>query len=333
MKKKILILLALILIPISANAASMNISCTSGSIAVGGTVKCSIKGQAPYIGGGEGKIAISGGTIESYSIGTCITLGSDAVSKSEFTCINEKNPNNVTFVTYVLKATQPGTLSFKVNEAKIVAVDTNDNFDTVEFGTLSANIAVVNPIVPSQPTTKQTQPTQNTTRAPQVQPGTTQGTTQAPTPGEPTTQAPVEEPPTTPTEPTSEEVTTVESNPRTDSNSLLATLTIKGIKFDFNSTKLDYNIEVTSDIKELEFSYKPYMESANVNISSTKLVDGMNKIEIVVSFEGETTTYKLNINKRVKKDSKKAIVKVAKIVGSLAGMLGLTYLLIVVIKK
>jgi hypothetical protein len=75
------------------------------------------------------------------------------------------------------------------------------------------------------------------------------------------------------------------------------------------------------------------MESANVNISSTKLVDGMNNIEIVVSYEGETTTYKLNINKKVKKDSKKAIIKVAKIVGSLAGMLGLTYLLIVVIKK
>ena len=332
MKKRILILLALILIPISANAASMNISCTSGSIAVGGTVKCSIKGSAPYIGGGEGKLDISGGTIESYSVGTCDTIGKDGVNKSEFTCLNEKNPNNVTFVTYVLKGTQPGTMTFKVNDAKLVAVDANDNFDTVEFGTISTNIAVVNPVVPSQPTTKQTQPTQNTTRAPQVQPGTTQGTTQAPTPGEPTTASPVEEPTTT-TEPVTEEVTTVESNPRTDSNSLLATLTIKGIKFDFNSTKFEYNIEVTSDIKDLEFSYKPYMESANVNISSTKLVDGMNNIEIVVSYEGETTTYKLNINKKVKKDSKKAIIKVAKIVGSLAGMLGLTYLLIVVIKK
>jgi hypothetical protein len=330
MKKRILILLALILIPISANAASMNISCTSGSIAVGGTVKCSIKGQAPYIGGGEGKIDISGGTIESYSVGTCVTLGSDAVSKSEFTCVNEMNPNSVTFVTYVLKADKPGTMTFTVSDASIVA---GQNFDTVNIGTLSKNISVTNPVVPSQPTTKQTQPaTQPTTRAPQVQPGTTQGTTQAPTPGEPTTQAPVEEPTTT-TEPVTEEVTSAESNPRTDSNSLLATLTIKGIKFDFNSNKFEYNIEVTSDIKDLEFSYKPYMESANVNISSTKLVDGMNNIEIVVSYEGETTTYKLNINKKVKKDSKKAIIKVAKIVGSLAGMLGLTYILIVVIKK
>ena len=333
MKKKILILLALILIPISAKADSMDISCTSYSLTVGGTTKCSVKATAHKIGGGEGKIAVSNGTVQSFTVGSCIQLGAGAVTNSEFTCINEEDPNGVTFVTYVIKATQAGTMTFKVNDAKFVAINSSGQYDTVNAGTISKNIAVSNP---TQATTKPTQATQRPTQGTTAPAGTqpTQGTTQAQNPREePTTGTPTEEPTTEATEPVTGETTTLAPSPRTDSNTKLASLTIKGVKFDFNSDKTEYNIEITSDITNLEFSYKPYKENATVKISSDKLVEGMNKIEVVVIYEGESTTYKLNINKKAKADTKATIIKVAKIVGSVAGMIGLAYLLIVVIKK
>ena len=208
-------------------------------------------------------------------------------------------------------------MTITVSDATVV----DANFNDVSVSNITKKITVKQPA--PAPTQAPTQPTQKPTQAPQVQPSNeqpqTQGTTESPVTEE-TTQAPAE-------------TTVPVTNAKTDSDTQLSSLSIKDVVFTFQSDKYEYNIELTSDITDLVLDYKTYNANAEVTVSSTKLVDGMNNIEIKVTYAGETSTYKLNINKKAKKDNKREIIRIAKLVGSVVGMIGLSYVLIIVIKK
>lgn len=311
MKKKIILLLLLVVVlPISAKAATLEMSCASSTINVGDSVRCVITGKDSMVSGGSGKVSVSNGSITNREKIHCAAPS----ITDEFSCYDEMVENKIDIVAYTFKSSSAGTMTITVSDATVV----DANFDQVSVSNITKKITVKQPT-----TTTTTKATTRQTQAPQVQPSNTQPQTQG------TTESPVTEETTQATE----ETTVPETNAKTDSDTQLSSLSIKDVVFTFQSDKYEYNIELTSDITDLVLDYKTYNANAEVTVSSTKLVMGMNNIEIKVTYAGETSTYKLNINKKAKKDNKREIIRIAKLVGSVVGMIGLSYVLIIVIKK
>ena len=159
MKKKIILLFLVTLFPITAKAASLEIQCTSSTITVGDSVKCTIVGKDTKVGGaGVETISVSNGSIASTQTLTC-PFGS--VSETTFDCVNEEAPNSVSFVAYTLKSSSVGTMTITLSDCSLVGAD----YKTYHYDTVSKSITVKAKPTPAQPVTKA--PTQPVTQAPQ----------------------------------------------------------------------------------------------------------------------------------------------------------------------
>ena len=317
-KRNILLLLLVALFPITAKAASMEIRCSSTSITVGDSVRCTVIAKEQEIGGVQGNVEITNGTVTSTEKKACafgdLYVEDPNTKKMTLSCVLELDKNSAEVAVYTLKSSKVGTMTFRISDAVVI----NGNFDSINVASPSVNITVKEPVTqaPSKPVTQAPQPqTEAPTQAPQ---------TQAPTEA-PATEAPTE----APTEASTEGTTVTEATKDTK----LERLSIEGVTFTFQSDKLEYNIEVPNSVEELKIDYKAFNPNAVVEVSTTKLVDGMNNIEVKVTYEGVTSVYKLNIKRIPAKNPKTDSTKIIKLVVSLIGMVGLSFLLIIVIKK
>lgn len=318
-KKNILLLLLIALFPITAQAASMEIKCSSTSITVGDSVRCTVIAKEQAIGGVQGNVEITNGTVTSTEKKACafgdLYVKDENTGKMTLSCVLELDKNSADVAVYTLKSSKVGTMTFKISDAVVI----NGNFDSINVASPSVNITVKEPVTqaPSRPVTP----------APQPQ---TEAPTQAPQQNETSTVAPATE---TPTEAQTEAPTEGTTVTEATKDTKLERLNIEGVTFTFQSDKLEYNIEVPNSVEELKIDYKTFNPNAVVEVSTTKLVDGMNNIEVKVTYEGVTSVYKLNIKRIPAKSPKTDSTKIIKLVVSLIGMVGLSFLLIIVIKK
>ena len=84
-------------------------------------------------------------------------------------------------------------------------------------------------------------------------------------------------------------------------SSLLKSLIIDGIEFEFNKNILEYAIEVENSIDKVNLNYETEDKIAKVEkVGNEELVVGENKIELIVTNEDSKTTYTLNIIRKDK---------------------------------
>ena len=326
--KKNLLFLMILLLPITAKAASMEIQCTSNSITVGESVKCSIVGKHAKVGGAAAKVvSVSNGSITAATPSTC-PFGE--VKNEEFSCVNEETANSVTFASYTIKSSKEGTMTLTLSEVELVGINGTD-YVTYEFPSVSKNITVkakatqppstkptTRPTMPNSPSPQQPEPQTQATEPQSVQP-----TTDAPS-TEPVTETPV-------TEPWTDETTTtaVKPSPKTDGTGELKSLTVDGAQLTFNPSNYTYNFTVKSNVKELKVSYVKGNDDQTVVVSNTTLKDGLNKIYVEVTEGDIKKTYTLNATR----EAGMSTTKLVKIVVSIAGLVGLSYALLKVLKR
>jgi len=84
-------------------------------------------------------------------------------------------------------------------------------------------------------------------------------------------------------------------------SSLLNSLILDGIEYEFNKNTLEYTIEVENNIDKINLNYETEDKNAKVEkVGEDTLVIGENKIELIVTNEDNKTTYLLNIIRKDK---------------------------------
>ena len=84
-------------------------------------------------------------------------------------------------------------------------------------------------------------------------------------------------------------------------SSLLKSLILEGVEFEFNKNTLEYTLEVENNIDILNLNYEAEDKNAKVEKNGNEeLIVGENKIELIVTNEDSKTTYTLNIIRKDK---------------------------------
>ena len=98
MKKRMLLCL-LLLIPINAKAASMNVSCSKSTVEPSSTINCTVNVFDNEVSGGEGSVSVSNGTIKSGAKNKC---GYGSVSNDKFACVDDVVNKSMSLATYTI---------------------------------------------------------------------------------------------------------------------------------------------------------------------------------------------------------------------------------------
>ena len=197
MKKRYLLLTALLLIPFSVRAADgIVIECDKTTAAPNSEVHCAIVGYAAGIGAVEGNVAVTNGTVTKAEKNTC-DIGN--VSENEVSCAGLYQTASMKAATYTIQVGESGNTTVALTNAKYATENTsNDILVNVTPVTITINSTTpVNP-EPTNPTDPDPTP---------VNPD--------PTPSNPT--EPEKQEPTTPATPTEQKSTEKEKikNPET----------------------------------------------------------------------------------------------------------------------
>lgn len=103
------------------------------------------------------------------------------------------------------------------------------------------------------------------------------------------------------TQTTTKRVEVPKTTTLTKKSSLLKSLTIENIEFEFNKNTYEYTIEVDNSIDKINLNYEIEDNNAKVEkVGTEELVVGENKIELIVTNEDSKTTYTLNIIRKDK---------------------------------
>ena len=200
MKKRYLLLAALLLIPFSVRAADgIVIECDKTTAAPKSEVHCAIVGYAAGIGAVEGNVAVTNGTVTKAEKNTC-DIGN--VSATEVSCADLYQTASMKAATYTIQVGETGNTTVALSNAKYATENTsNDIFVNVTPVTIA--ISSTTPVNPDPTTPTDPDPTP-------VNPDPTPSNPTEPETQEPTTPAT----PTTPTEQKSTEKEKIE-NPET----------------------------------------------------------------------------------------------------------------------
>ena len=136
MKKRFLLYLLLLLIPINAKAAaSMSVSCDKTSVNPKETVNCSIVVYDTEVSGGEGNVSVTNGTIKSYTENKC---GYGSIETNQFSCVDDWTNDSMVIGSYEIETGSSGTTTFTVSDAKVVG----NKFATIPVTVPAVNITV-----------------------------------------------------------------------------------------------------------------------------------------------------------------------------------------------
>ena len=103
------------------------------------------------------------------------------------------------------------------------------------------------------------------------------------------------------TQTTTKRVETTKITTVAKKNSLLKSLIIKDVEFEFNKNIYEYTVEVNNNIDKLVLNYETEETNAKVEkVGEENLIIGENKIELIVINEESKTTYTLNIIRKDK---------------------------------
>lgn len=108
----------------------------------------------------------------------------------------------------------------------------------------------------------------------------------------------------------SQVVTCTEQEQKSNNNNLKEITSEQFTLNDFNSEKLEYTVEVNSDVEEVSIDAKAEDEKAEVKVEGTKLENGNATVKIIVTAENsEEKTYVIKV-KQKEEESKKEVDKV-----------------------
>lgn len=100
---------------------------------------------------------------------------------------------------------------------------------------------------------------------------------------------------------TTKRVETPKTTTASKKSSLLKSLIIDGVEFEFNKNTYYYTIELENSIEKINLNYVTVDTNAKVEkVGVEELVVGENKIELIVTNEDNKTTYTLNIIRKDK---------------------------------
>ncbi|MBE6158469.1 MAG: hypothetical protein E7159_01430 [Firmicutes bacterium] len=169
MKKRYLLLTALLLIPFSVRAADgIVIECDKTTAAPKSEVHCAIVGYAAGIGAVEGNVSVTNGTVTKAEKNIC-DIGS--VSATEVSCADLYQTASMKAATYTIKVGESGNTTVALTNAKYATENTsNDVFVNVTPVTITINSTTpVNP----DPTPVNPDPTPSNPTEPEKQEPTT----------------------------------------------------------------------------------------------------------------------------------------------------------------
>ena len=136
MKKRYLLYLLLLLIPINAKAAaSMVLDCDKTTVNPNETITCSIVVNDSEVSGGEGSVSVTNGTIKTATASNC---GYGVFDTTGFSCVDDWRANTLTIGTYTIQAGSIGTTTIAVTNANVVGY----KFDTFDVNVASVNVSV-----------------------------------------------------------------------------------------------------------------------------------------------------------------------------------------------
>ena len=143
MKKRNLLLLALLLIPFNAKAeASMTMTCDKTTADPNTEVHCTIVGKDTEVSGAEGDPVITNGTIVSSTncgYGGGLQTDRDNPSKPpRLECIQDVENDELEIITYTIKVGESGTTTFAINNAKLIGY----KYATIPMNLPAVNIAI-----------------------------------------------------------------------------------------------------------------------------------------------------------------------------------------------
>ena len=152
MKKRYLLLAALLLIPFNAKAAEMKIECDKTTASPKSTVNCTIKVYDTEVSGGQGIISITNGVIKK---GTKVNCAIGDVDANNFACSDLAVSDSLSIVTYEIEVGDTGTTTFGITEAKVVGTE----FATIDSNVTPASITI-STTTPTDPEPTDPEPTE-----------------------------------------------------------------------------------------------------------------------------------------------------------------------------
>ena len=269
MKKRMLSCL-LLLIPINAKAASMNVSCSKSTVEPSSTINCTVNVFDNEVSGGEGSVSVSNGTIKNVVKNKC---GYGSVALDKFACVDDVVNKSMSLATYTIEVGNEGTTTFTVSNAKVVG----NEFATVPVGTVSSKISIVKPTVEVKeevkPQPKQEDKKQNIVAAkPEEKKVAVEDKKEEEVP----TEEPVEE--------IKEEVK--------EERHGLKLFKVFGEVYEINDEINEpFTIDIATNMTEITFEYETYSKEDEVSINTKQIKDGFNKLVIKYSYNDESKEY------------------------------------------
>lgn len=173
MKKRYLLLAALLLIPFSVRAADgIVIECDKTTAAPKSEVHCAVVGYAAGIGAVEGDFAVTNGTVTKAEKNIC-DIGN--VTANEVSCADLYQTASMKAATYTIQVGESGNTTVALTNAKYATENTsNDVYVNVTPVTITISSGEVTPEpTPVDPTPSNPEPTPSNPTEPEKQESTT----------------------------------------------------------------------------------------------------------------------------------------------------------------
>ncbi len=155
MKKRYLLLTALLLIPFSVRAADgIVIECDKTTAAPKSEVHCAIVGYAAGIGAVEGNVAVTNGTVTKAEKNTC-DIGN--VSATEVSCADLYQTASMKAATYTIQVGESGNTTVALSNAKYATENTSNDI-LVNVTPVTIAISSTTPVNPDPTPSNPTEP-------------------------------------------------------------------------------------------------------------------------------------------------------------------------------
>lgn len=273
MKKRLLVLLIIMLLPIKlfALSGSVNISCQTTTLELNKTYTCSLKGYtSEEVSALTAKLSSSSNlTISNIQTASIWQGNGSGGSIDLYTDINKNG--NFSIATFNIKLTNKNASTITVNSIRFS--DANFKDHSIASKTISFSV-------------KQEVTATTTTKKAQIE-TTTKTTTKE------------------------KETITTNKESKKDNNTKLKKLNITNVNFNFDSNKNNYIINASKDVKEVSITAQAESDKAKVvGPDKLKLNPGENKVIIkVIAEDGSTSEYKIIINKLERKLSSNSLLE------------------------
>jgi hypothetical protein len=136
MKKRYLLLAALLLIPFGVKAEGIAIECDKTTATPNSEVHCAIVGYGEEIGAVKGQVVVTNGTVTKVEKNVC---GFGEATETEVSCVDIYQPTSMKAATYTIKVGGSGTTTIGLTSAEY-ALGNGSSFENVNVTPVNITI-------------------------------------------------------------------------------------------------------------------------------------------------------------------------------------------------